>query len=45
MVLKDLKLIFDNSQCTFFSGQTVSGRLVVELDAPEYLGSEYNGNS
>lgn len=39
MVLKDLKLIFDNSHCTFFSGQTVSGRLVVELDAPEYLSS------
>jgi hypothetical protein len=45
MVVKDLKLIFDNSRCTFFSGQTVSGRLVVEVDAPEYLGSEYNDSS
>jgi hypothetical protein len=42
MVLNDLKIIFDNSQNAFFSGQTVSGRLVVQLDAPEYLHSEYN---
>lgn len=39
MVLNDLKIIFDNSQNAFFSGQTVSGRLVVQLDAPEYLHS------
>lgn len=42
MVLNDLKIIFDNSQNAFFSGQTVSGRLVVQLDSPEYLHSEYN---
>lgn len=39
MVLNDLKIIFDNSKNTFCSGQTVSGRLVVQLDAPEYLHS------
>jgi len=42
MVVNDLKIIFDNSQNAFLSGQTVSGRLVVQLDAQEYLHSEYN---
>ncbi|XP_023707508.1 arrestin domain-containing protein 17-like isoform X2 [Cryptotermes secundus] len=37
MGLTDLQLIFDNPQRTYFGGQTVSGQLVVKIDAPEEL--------
>ncbi|XP_069691686.1 arrestin domain-containing protein 17-like [Periplaneta americana] len=39
MGLKNLELIFDNSQRTYYSGQTVSGRLIVDIDAPKNLRS------
>jgi hypothetical protein len=39
MGLTDLRLIFDNPQRIYFGGQTVSGRLVVQTDAPQNLRS------
>lgn len=39
MGLKNLKLIFDHPQRIYFVGQTVSGRLVVEIDEPKKLRS------
>jgi hypothetical protein len=48
MGLTDLRLIFDNPQRTYVGGQTVSGRLVVKIDAPEPLRSiivEFRGRA
>jgi hypothetical protein len=48
MGLTDLRLIFDNPQRTYFGGQTVSGQLVVQIDAPENLRSiivEFRGEA
>ncbi|PSN50628.1 Arrestin domain-containing protein 17 [Blattella germanica] len=39
MGLLSLELIFDNPQRTFFSGQTLTGRLMVRTDAPKNLRS------
>jgi hypothetical protein len=42
MGLKNLKLISDQPQEIYFGGQTVSGRLLVEIDEPKMLRSEYD---
>ncbi|XP_069691629.1 arrestin domain-containing protein 2-like [Periplaneta americana] len=39
MVLQDFKIIFDNPQASFFIGETVTGRLVVQLNQPKYMRS------
>jgi len=41
MGLKNLNLIFDHPQRIYFGGQTVSGRLLVQIDEPKKLRSEY----
>jgi hypothetical protein len=42
MGLKNLQLICVDPQPIYFGGQTVSGRLLVEIDEPKNLQSEYN---
>jgi hypothetical protein len=42
MGLKNLQLIFDHPQRIYFGGQTVSGRLLVQIDEPKKLRSEYD---
>jgi hypothetical protein len=42
MGLKNLKLIFDHPQQIYFGGQTVSGQLLVQIDEPKDLRSEYD---
>jgi hypothetical protein len=41
MGLKNLQLIFDHPQRIYFGGQTVSGRLLVQIDEPKKLRGEY----
>jgi hypothetical protein len=45
MGLKNLKLIFDHPQQTYFVGQIVSGRLLVHIDEPKKLRCEYDDES
>jgi hypothetical protein len=45
MGLKNLQLIFDHPQQIYFGGQTVSGRLLVEIDEPKKLRSEYDDHT
>lgn len=42
MGLKNLQLFFDHPQQIYFSGQIVSGRLLVQIDEPKKLRSEYD---
>jgi hypothetical protein len=42
MGLKKLQLICDDAQPIYFGGQTVSGRLLVEIDEPKNLQSKYD---
>jgi len=42
MGLKNLYLIFDHPQRIYFGGQTVSGRVLVQIDEPKKLRSEYD---
>jgi len=45
MGMRNLQLIFDHPQRLYFGGQTVSGRLLVQTDAPKRLRSEYDNET
>jgi len=42
MGLQNLQLIFDRPHRIYFGGQTVSGRLLLQIDEPKKLRSEYD---
>lgn len=35
MGLKEMQILFDNAWATYYTGSTVAGRLVLNLDAPK----------
>jgi hypothetical protein len=41
MGLRNLQLIFDRPHRIYLGGQTVSGRLLVQIDEPKKLRGEY----
>jgi hypothetical protein len=45
MGLRKLQLIFDLPHRIYFGGQTVSGRLLVQIDEPKKLRSEYDNET
>jgi len=45
MGLRNLQLIFDRPHRIYFGGQTVSGRLLVQIDEPKKLRSEYDNET
>jgi hypothetical protein len=42
MGLKNLQLIFDHPQQTYYDGQIVSGRLLLQIDEPKRFRCEYD---
>lgn len=41
MGLKDFRIVFDNPWNTYYPGQTLTGRVIIQVDSPKKIRGEF----